>query len=897
MDLFTQVKQVADIHEVLRILGFQVNEQGKILCPFHAEKTPSCHIYPDNKFKCFGCGKSGSVIDLYAQIKGISIKEALKELATMYNINTENNNPTGSLPSLTIQELSKEKGFPEDFLRQTGIVLESYEYVPKLRKKVHGLIILYHNMDGTLARSRFRYAKKATDGSIWLGKKTENKNIVPLGLRWLPVMNKDEGLVIFEGETDFFTAKLYHIPALGIPGSSMVKVLTLDHVQGFNEIYVWQEPDDAGRKFAQDVPSHLKNLGYNGQVFIIHGNGIKDLNDLHKICKNEAEFMARWKEILDNAESVDLDKLEEWKPTQKKTALPRVIITWRSLYEITEETLKHLTAANNPPFLFSRAGSLVHIVEHEEKNLAKGKTIRRPVIKEVNEPALRGFMARNISYVKISGDSEVPCNPPLEVVRDILALETRRFPLLQGITQAPILRSDGSVFAEAGYDEKTSLYYYPEGSLTLPSIPENPCESDIKHCRDLLLEVFCDFPFVGQADRANALAALITPVLRELIPGPVPMGVFTKPQQGVGASLMVDVISHVATGKPAKMTSAPTGREREAEYKKLITSILLEGAEIAVLDNFDGIFDSTSFGALLTCSSWTDRVLGRTEIITLPHRTVWFLTGNNVRLAGDMPRRCYVIKIDAKTARPWLRDSETFKHPRLLEWILQMRGEILASILTLARAWILAGRPKPKFSCNLAQFERWVDVVGGILAFAGIEGFLGNLEEVYSESEQDDGWEAFLYGWYETFNEKAVTTGQIKLALEDRPAFLEVLPPEFDINDKGFTRRLGRALAKYEGKHFLSGFQIKRSSTQNRAVRWQVIKETNEFQENTNNQVNPQKMSFNEFPSALSREKKNSKESNLLFIKGGANNSFKLINSSNVVMTDEKEEDEVIEWY
>lgn len=56
-------------------------------------------------------------------------------------------------------------------------------------------------------------------------------------------------------------------------------------------------------------------------------------------------------------------------------------------------------------------------------------------------------------------------------------------------------------------------------------------------------------------------------------------------------------------------------------------------------------------------------------------------------------------------------------------------------------------------------------------------------------------------------------------------------------------------------------------------------------------------MSFNEFLSALSREGKNSKESNLLYIKGGANNSFKLTNSSNVVMTDEKEEDEVIEWY
>lgn len=755
-------------------------------------------------------------------------------------------------------------------------------------KKEIQAVYTYHDEAGNPLFEVVRYLPKGfrqrrPDGQWGLG----DVKPVPYHLpEILDAVATDKLIFICEGEKDVDNLRAHGLIATCNPmGAGKWKDYYSDYFKGARVVII-PDNDPPGQKHAKQVANSL--YGKAKPIKILNLPGLPDKGDV----TDWLNAGGTKEELLRLA-----GMAEEWKPAQKKADLLRVMTTWRSLYEITEETLKHLTAANNPPFLFSRAGSLVHIVEHEEKNLAKGETLRRPVIKEVNEPVLRGFMARNISYVKISGDSEVPCNPPLEVVRDILALETRRFPLLQGITQAPILRSDGSVFAEAGYDEKTALFYYPERSLTFPSIPENPCESDIKHCRDLLLEVFCDFPFVGQADRANALAALITPVLRELIPGPVPMGVFTKPQQGVGASLMVDVISHVATGKPAKMTSAPMGREREAEYKKFITSTLLEGAEIAILDNFEGVFDSTSFGALLTCSSWTDRVLGRTEMITLPHRTVWFLTGNNVRLAGDMPRRCYVIKIDAKTARPWLRGSENFKHPRLLEWVLQMRGEILTSILTLARAWVLAGRPKPESSCNLAQFERWVDVVGGILAFAGIEGFLGNLEEVYSESEQDDGWEAFLYGWYEAFNEKAVTTGQIKLALEDRPAFLEVLPPEFDINDKGFTRRLGRALAKYEGKHFLSGVQIKRSSTQNRAVRWQVIKETNEFQENTNNQVNPQKMSFNEFPSALSREKKNSKESNLLFIKGGANNSFKLINSSNVVMTDEKEEDEVIEWY
>jgi hypothetical protein len=35
-------------------------EEGKYLCPFHDEKTPS-FIVKRGKYKCFGCGASGEV--------------------------------------------------------------------------------------------------------------------------------------------------------------------------------------------------------------------------------------------------------------------------------------------------------------------------------------------------------------------------------------------------------------------------------------------------------------------------------------------------------------------------------------------------------------------------------------------------------------------------------------------------------------------------------------------------------------------------------------------------------------------------------------------------------------------------------------------------------------------
>lgn len=59
-----------------------VNASGmkKCCCPFHMEKTPSCCVYPDNHFFCFGCHASGTVIDYTMLRYGFNFKEAVQHL-------------------------------------------------------------------------------------------------------------------------------------------------------------------------------------------------------------------------------------------------------------------------------------------------------------------------------------------------------------------------------------------------------------------------------------------------------------------------------------------------------------------------------------------------------------------------------------------------------------------------------------------------------------------------------------------------------------------------------------------------------------------------------------------------------------------------------------------------
>ena len=60
------------------------------LCPFHNEKTPSFTVSPSKEiFKCFGCGKSGNTISFVMEHEKLSYVEALKWLATRYNIEVE----------------------------------------------------------------------------------------------------------------------------------------------------------------------------------------------------------------------------------------------------------------------------------------------------------------------------------------------------------------------------------------------------------------------------------------------------------------------------------------------------------------------------------------------------------------------------------------------------------------------------------------------------------------------------------------------------------------------------------------------------------------------------------------------------------------------------------------
>ncbi len=369
---------------------------------------------------------------------------------------------------------------------------------------------------------------------------------------------------------------------------------------------------------------------------------------------------------------------------------------------------------------------------------------------------MRGVLFRAADWLVIDGRDKLGnpiykiTPPPWFVVDDILTLpewDHDTFPYLNGIIRCPVIAPDGSLVASPGYHKSSRLYYEPDPKLSIPAIPDQPTDEDNARAKDLFFkELFIDFPFKEQADRANALAFLLTPFVRSLIKGPTPMGIIDAPVQGTGKGLLALCIGIVAAGE-VRATPMPTAKE---EWQKTITALLVSSAQVVLFDNMTGVLYSPDLAAVLTAEVWSARLITTPEMVNLPVMCLWLGTANNLDAKEDMPRRIVIIRMDAGMEKPDEREPGSFRHKDLLSWAREHRGDLIWAALVLVRAWLSRGRPDgPQ---NMGSYESWSRILGGILQVAGVPGFLKTQQARRKTSDSDSAlWRAFCNAWYDKF--------------------------------------------------------------------------------------------------------------------------------------------------
>lgn len=514
---------------------------------------------------------------------------------------------------------------------------------------------------------------------------------------------------------------------------------------------------------------------------------------------------------------------EPWahRTTEVEVELPEVIVTGKQLREVSDEILAAVRLRNDPPFLFVRSGEMVWAPLDENGSIA---------IKSVSDAVLAGRIARsaNLFAKKVRQETviRVPVFPTAEVVRDILAMAPMTWGIdpLESVTEAPIVGPEGKVLTVAGYDRNMRVLYVPEPNLVVPPISENPTSEEDKAAVDWLHEALCDFPFVGRASFANSIAMLLTPMVRRAVQGNVPAAIVSAPMPGSGKGLLCEIVSIVHTGNLASMKPSPSFEDEE--WRKSITALLASGASLAIFDNVEGRVKSPHLASVLTTTSWRDRILGQTKIVTLPQMTSFIINGNNVLLGGDLPRRCYWINLDPRTPEPHKRSG--FRHQPLQAWVMAHRGELLAALLTLCRSWYAKGCPDGP-NMILGSFENWSRIVGGILANAGIEGFLENFDEHFRQADDTTTqWESFLDKVHEAFDGGGFTIRELISTVEGNENLKELLPDE--LSDDGrkiaphlkyaasFRKRIGRRYG-HTGIHI-----IKAGENRNGVTIWRIVR-------------------------------------------------------------------------
>lgn len=615
-------------------------------------------------------------------------------------------------------------------------------------------------------------------------------------------------VLVSEGEKSTDTLLAIGFAAVGtVTGATGTpSVESLEPLAGCKgRVFLCQDNDQAGRDHMSRVAARLKRFGK--VVYIVDWPDVPEKGDAY-------DYIAAGHPAEDVQAVLDAAPLYEGEAEpEPEQALPEIITTGRHLRDITTDALSALYKGNIPPHIFRRSGALTRISTDEKW---------RPFTETLSESALRGKLDRAANFMRISEKGEShPITPPLDVTRDVESLGGWDFPPLAGITEAPVLRPDGTVLIEPGYDVATGLYYVPAPGLTVPPIPAAPTDGELTMAIEIVREVLCDFPFDSEASRANGYGALIAPVIRPAIEGPAPLPIIDKPQPGSGASLIADVISIISTGHLAATMGVP---QSEEEWEKKLSSHLLAGRSSCVIDNIEGKLYSDTLSRYLTSTHVSIRPLGRSADIILTNNMTFIATGNNIRLGGDMPRRCYWVRLDAGVARPWLREAN-FKHPELREWVFANRGTILAAVLTITQGWITAGRPIPDGLPMLGGFENYCRTTGGVLAFMGVGGFLNNLFSMYDKMDADTPqWEGFLEMWREVIGAVPVTVAELVKRLNGSEDLAATLPDTLVTRDgRDYSRRLGNALAKRNEVRLPNGLMVQKAGTRKHAITWAAV--------------------------------------------------------------------------
>ena len=422
-------------------------------------------------------------------------------------------------------------------------------------------------------------------------------------------------------------------------------------------------------------------------------------------------------------------------------------------------------AADKNPALFRYGTELGQINQVPETGVT--------TIEIVSRDGFRRHLSEAGSWVFSQNDESLRgVAAPLDVTSHLYCEPNLPLPFLDRIIVAPAFDSAGNLLDQPGYQPSAHAFYAPPDGFEMARVSGQPSPDEMSEAVHILIvEWLGDFPFDGYTRREIELAmglveakageivrdpppsllnflgwVLQTPCRALIGRSPMPALLVTKPVAGSGATKLIESAQILLLGSTS---TRPTFPKDEDERRKAIFSALRASTAIMLFDNVKGTVDSPVLAALLTSTTFTDRVLGRSQERSVPNNASVSITGNNPRFTEELVRRLSLCRLDAGIPNPEKRAPEEFRHADLEGWVAENRGRLMWALCTLVQNWIAKGQTKG--SASVQSFVPWSNVIGGVMEAAGWKGFQRNRDQlkVYASSDEDDPIQALIQAWHD----------------------------------------------------------------------------------------------------------------------------------------------------
>lgn len=496
------------------------------------------------------------------------------------------------------------------------------------------------------------------------------------------------------------------------------------------------------------------------------------------------------------------------------------------------------TEAGNKPVIRIVPGELHRVVDAAERELAKAgrhyqagglivtvstdKMTGDPSILPVNLSGLTRQLSSIVNWEKNNSRMDWSrCDPPTRHTG--ILFENRNFRYLSpliGVARQPYFReSDNELVMEPGYDPKSMMFGVFDPSQF--SIPDDPTIDDARNSLALLEGLLDEFHYVSAVDKAAALSAIITAVVRPSLPQ-APAYHIRAPSYGSGKSYQCELIGAFAGPASNAKVSYPKNSE---EASKVVLSLLLKNPAVIEFDDMDA--DWIPHGIILrtlTAEQVTERILGYSKTATVSTRTLFLGSGNNVGPVRDLLRRVLTIHVDPRCSTP---ATIQYKGDPV-EQVRRERGKYVAAVLTIIQAYRKCGSPKTEVESIVSFSGAWSDYCRQPLLWLGYPDPASSLLEQVKHDPDAEVLGRLMFEWNRVFGSVPTTVRKVVSSASWDEDLLDALR-EFPVEEKGSINRskLGWILKKNVNR-IVNGFEFKEAEADGRKG-WRVVSVTKEM--------------------------------------------------------------------